>query len=557
MVRSLGDYDFFGGAPKPEDRIKIRGLLTGFEKNNPDKYPNWFNTLSGGTPLWFNPSTNEVCDEEKDGFQLAVEIGFCARFDEEDLEFEFVRYFIDADTDPFEDNTVKLNSNHLKEIGFFLLPSKRNWERTISFGSDLFKKVIKFQDAIPGKAVLKTRDSLRGIKERIEQDEPLKSIVDRINSEITGFIGDKAKGLNFIPTTGDIEGVLQSLTPHLNGYGDTNIPLGNHGSGLVSLQTLLLLLEFGRHRHEKEENFILGAEEPELHLQPGIHRRLVGRIRGLSNQSIVTTHSPQIASYYKPSEISIVQNADGNMKLKTLLKPVEEIPQKNAVMRLYTLYRAEICEALMNRRIILPEGLTEFNWFKAFIGVLVTAEGWEAKDNSKYTVDIGILPTQSASVLETFKTFSPLVDELIPFVDGDDAGDGYVKELKKYNNPPKTILQLPKDWNMERLLGWILSTDGKVSQKFGEVLGIESEIGQALAPVLDRFKPKWDTHGKIIEFISDQAECLDRLRYLMASLSLLHLTLKEKEADVEAWKKDEIRSVDPCDVYVFNPSKSA
>ncbi len=252
MIRSLGDYDFFGGKPLPQDRIHISGLLTGFPTDDPTQYPEWFNTLSGGTPIWLNPETNEIAEGDfKENYKLSVQIAFCARFDDEDLEYEHVRYFVDADTDPFEDSVIKVNSNHLKEIGFFLVPSKRNWERTISFGSELFKKVIKFQDAIPGRTVSKIRDTLRAIEDRIENEEPLKTIVSRINIELAGFINAKNNGLNFIPTTGDIEGVLQSLTPHLSGNGGTNIPLGNHGSGLVSMQTLLLLLEFGRYRNEK------------------------------------------------------------------------------------------------------------------------------------------------------------------------------------------------------------------------------------------------------------------------------------------------------------------
>ena len=172
--------------------------------------------------------------------------------------------------------------------------------------------------------------------------------------------------LNFLPTNADIESARNSITPFLLGRGNTNIPLGSHGSGLISLQTLLLLLEFGRFRQANQQNFILAAEEPELHMHPGMHRRLIARIRGLSTQTIISTHSPEIAAYYKPNEINIVETQeDGNTKVSPLVE--KNTPPQNALMRLFTIYRKETSEALMHSKIIIPEGVSEFYWLNTNI----------------------------------------------------------------------------------------------------------------------------------------------------------------------------------------------
>ena len=94
----------------------------------------------------------------------------------------------------------------------------------------------------------------------------------------------------------------------------------------------------------------------ELHLQPGLHRRLVGRIRGLGNQTLTTTHSPEIATYYKPNEILTLSNNVGVLSVTPLLSKSEPMPDTNSLMRLYTLYRKEVCEALMNKKVILRKG---------------------------------------------------------------------------------------------------------------------------------------------------------------------------------------------------------
>jgi putative ATP-dependent endonuclease of the OLD family len=548
VVRSLSDYDFFGGSPKPSDRILVTGLLGGFPSNDPSKYPTWFNDNNGGTITWFNPQTKELAyGDHKDGFFLCTEIAFCARFDEDDLEFKSIRYFSDGEGDPFEDETSlkKVSSNHIKELGFFLLPSNRTWERIISFGSELFRKVIKFQDAVPGKTVVKLRDDLRNTPEGIEKQEPLAAIVTRINNELEGFIGKDETGLNFLPTAGDIDSVLHVLTPYLPGKQKTNLPLGRHGSGIISLQTLLLLMEFGRFRQQQKENFILAAEEPEIHLQPSLHRRLVNRIRGITQQSFVSTHSPEIASYYRPSEIIILRNQDGIMNPFILS---EQIPQPNALMRLFTIYRTEICEALMNKMVIVPEGLTEFRWFKLLMGSCITAEGWEAyKEETPHTKVFGVLPTQDAKVVETFSEFASLVDTLIPIIDGDNTGNSYAQELLKLTAPPSIIFQLPTKFTLESLIAWILSPQSQNDfKRLTEIFNITISSHEMLLQELLRNKQNWRLHEGLMQYIIENSESVKRAQSIINAIALSNTTSDNNKC---FWQKNETLSTPTTTVF--------
>jgi hypothetical protein len=49
LVRNLTEHDFFGGDPKPGDRIELSAVLTGFVKNDPQENPDWFRPNRGGT----------------------------------------------------------------------------------------------------------------------------------------------------------------------------------------------------------------------------------------------------------------------------------------------------------------------------------------------------------------------------------------------------------------------------------------------------------------------------------------------------------------------------
>src|SRR5271168_2312574 len=53
LVRTLGDYDFFGGLPTPQNRIRIVATVTGFVPDDLDQHIDWFNAKDGSVPLWW------------------------------------------------------------------------------------------------------------------------------------------------------------------------------------------------------------------------------------------------------------------------------------------------------------------------------------------------------------------------------------------------------------------------------------------------------------------------------------------------------------------------
>lgn len=551
LARTLGDYDFFGGDPQPQDRILIKGLITGFTDDEPQANPDWFNDNSGGIPVWYNLHTKEIHGGERIADTiLGVEIAFCARFDVDELEYENIRYFFTDDNDPFEDTTINLvkNHTHLKELGFYLLPAKRTWDRTLTFNSELFRRVLKFQEAIPGQTVVKLRDDLRNDENRIEEQEPLNIIIGRLNLELSGFITAEGRNITFLPNQGDVQGVLDNLTPFVEADDGLTIPVSKHGSGLISLQTLLLLLEFGRYRNETGNNFFLCAEEPELHLQPGLHGRLVARIRGLGNQTITTTHSPEIATYYKPSEILILTNRNGDLKVTPLLQESERLPDTNSLMRLYTLYRKDVCEALMNKKIILPEGLTDFRWMKLLISTSTTAEGWDAYNTvTDRTKSFGIIPTQNSHVVGTYSRFRNLIEDAIPLVDGDAAGRGYVTELLALERPPRIVLSFGYDLELEDLISWVVHPE-----KAGRLAELEEILtpfeGESLREILHRNKQHWGFQDSLADYIIRNEDCVRRARLFINSIYSIDNLVGDYQL---LWTRDEMRSTETTAIYIF------
>ena len=144
MTRQVSDWDFFGGDPKPDTRFTIIGTIAGSAEsgqNDPEKFPKWF-LGDMARPVWWCPGTSTVAvdTERPQGAELAVQIAVSVRFEEETCDFDSVRFFYNGPCDPFTDDVTRVPAERLRELGVFLLPSNRQWDRLLSFGSSSFLK---------------------------------------------------------------------------------------------------------------------------------------------------------------------------------------------------------------------------------------------------------------------------------------------------------------------------------------------------------------------------------------------------------------------------------
>ena len=224
------------------------------------------------------------------------------------------------------------------------------------------------------------------------------------------------------------------------------------------------------------------------------------------------------------------------------------LPETNSLMRLYTLYRKEVCEALMNRKVILPEGLTDFRWLKLLISSSTTAEGWEAYNTaSDRTKSFGIIPTQNSHVVGTYSRFKNLIEEAIPLVDGDAAGRQYITELLAEDVPPNIILCMGKDQELEDLISWIVKPD--VADRLGELENaLASFEGRSLRSFLHDNKSHWGFQDSLADFIIRNEDCVKRARLFVNSV----YSIQNLEGDYQLlWSRYEDRCTDNTVVYDF------
>lgn len=530
MIRGLTEHDFYGSAPQPADRIKIVATIVGFSHPNPELSPDWFGMRRGGVPKWYSPTTGEMSPTYRAApFELACEIGFQARFDHDNLEVETYRYFCDdevADDVFLDDAAVRIGTGLLRDIGFFLIPASRSWDRMLSFGSELFRRVISSDNGLPAESILAERDRLRAPSVALENDPRLKPVIDEVNKEIAVLFG-AGKDLHLRITATDSASVLEAVVPHFSGVNGSVIPSKRQGSGLLSLQSLFLLLHFGNRRIADGKGFCLALEEPELHLPPTLQRRVLRRLKALSSQVLVSTHSPLIAGFSDPTEVLIVSNNAGELSARPLLDKPLDASTPNAIRHLIQLKRVEVATALMAETVLVPEGSLDYEWL-SLLARVVELQADPATAGATFSSTVGIVPTQSSSVAETAKRMALAHTRVVALVDGDAAGQQYVRDLAPL--ALSHVLRWHDGWTMEDVVGWVMQPgEAEIIRLLASELTIApTNLGDLVVRLkIDtsadprRLKSDRLAHESIARAIGAIPECLARAGELLDAIAVV------------------------------------
>ena len=444
LIRSLTEHDFYGSTPSSTDRIRIIATLVGFEPNDPQNHPDWFR-WGRGTIKWQDADTEIVktaTDRSTD--KLACQIAFAARFDHDTLETVTTRYFYDADIDPFQEDAAiaTIPSELIRQVGFFLVPASRTWDRTISFGSELFRRVVSYVGGRPAIAVLRERERLRAPDAPLEADGNLSQLVEEINADIKTLFGSAAE-LKLRVTSTDSDGILEAIIPHFTEQQAVPLPSRRHGSGLISMQTLILLMRFGHIRVARGEGFMMIIEEPELHVPPSLQRKLLRMMQSMTTQTIVTTHSPTVAAIPDPHQIRLLVNAGGSASTRPLVAKPLAASAASPIRGLLLSDRDATVLALMHPSVLIPEGKTDASWLRLFVKVLDLDSSAVDQAALSFAHEVGLIPTKDARIREVFEHLCQIHPGVFCLMDGDGAGDAYEAACCGLLQPPRVVARWP------------------------------------------------------------------------------------------------------------------
>lgn len=529
LVRRLTEHDFHGSTPDEVARILCIATVTGFTPNDPHHHSSWFSP-ERGVEKWFDPNAKTLsAAPDAQHTDLAVQIGFAARFDLDELEAETIRFFVDDEAtlgDPFAEGAYlrTIYAKVLQELGFFLVPASRTWDRWISFSSELFRRLVATRGDMPAQAVRAERARLWTPPEgaRLEDQPGLSDIVGAVNDELRALMASAPK-LQLRLTSTDSDSVLESVVPHFaHGTGPT-LPSQRQGTGLVSLQSLLLLMQFGKARAETGQSFMLAVEEPELHIQPSQQKRLVNRLNALCNQTLVTTHSPIVAAMFPAPDTLFIETRDGVLNAKPLMDPMPAQPTNHQQHLLFA-WRQKLVAALMHECVLIPEGISDVAWLEVLQTALELHQGWlDAGDDAPFfSTFVGVVPTIDAKIADTFALVSAVHARPCILVDGDSDGRGYFDAVKASNPPPRTVVFWPQGWAMEHVISWIAGADeAAMLTALATAPGVPFANAQALTSYLLTQKSYAPTHENTAVILMGSAACRARAEQLLNALCVV------------------------------------
>ena len=137
---------------------------------------------------------------------------------------------------------------------------------------------------------------------------------------------------------------------------------------ILSIVVLVDLLAKHAQLSQKPLFMLIAAEEPEIHLHPNAQRALMTRLKSLSHQCVVSTHSPYVASVSEPHEFRSMLRVGEDIRVRWLPQNIDPM-ETRVIKRLILRFRAEV---LFATGLIFVEGVTEEQlirgMFQAYFG---------------------------------------------------------------------------------------------------------------------------------------------------------------------------------------------
>ena len=161
-------------------------------------------------------------------------------------------------------------------------------------------------------------EELAALNQRlIEAHHPLSEVRSELESakDVIDFGVAEAVTVEALPTK--LFSLLSRAQVHLASRSGARIPVAFQGEGTQSLAVLVLFGAFLRSQIsdlDPQAEAITALEEPEAHLHPSAIRSLMGLVKDLPGQKLISTHSGDLLASVSASAIRRLAHKDGEVK---------------------------------------------------------------------------------------------------------------------------------------------------------------------------------------------------------------------------------------------------
>lgn len=385
----------------------------------------------------------------KIAFKKAVEIDIKLSFDSSQklLPKEFRRRKYNTKNDgPFQLECVASGRNKESYKKEYSLNGKKIDEKLIQ---SLFPKLRCFiTPSIRDVGYLSTLKKFLPVEKSSTITHAVKGIVDIVkmkmkHQEALFKKATEAEEVSINPVL-DSEAVLKALDFDFSIIQDGfPIRLKNHGQGMISKIIISLILKRG-------SGFIVGLEEPEIHMHPNMIREIVDQCERLKSKSqiIIVTHSHYLVNFVRANQILLARRDNKYTKIEKIVpsdqKIIAKIEKDIFLNRLKT-------EILFAKGVIFVEGPYDRKIFlqidsklkdKTFLsGIsLVEAGNCDFSAHIALCVQAGIpwaIIADSSAYFQENRTRGPLLAVLEQYVSNKEAIQRFENKLKVLSKPSK------------------------------------------------------------------------------------------------------------------------
>lgn len=298
--------------------------------------------------------------------------------------FKISRYPLSrwAEFENWTDESAKINnkiSKRIDAIPFVAIDAQRDIHQELREKTSYIGKVLS-DISFESEDKQALEELIAELNERaVEQSSVLSQLKTHLDFLSQSFEGQGKTDITPFPKK--IRDLSKRFSIHFGEDETNSFSMEYHGMGTRSWASMLTVKAFvdileKKHADEEECFFpIIAAEEPEAHLHPNAQRTLYKQLTDIKGQTIISSHSPYLASECKLQDLRSLRNGRDGVQVHSLgdnFSPEDINKLQRDVMR----FRGEI---LFSKAIILFEGVTEEQlapvFFEKYFGKSCYASG--------------------------------------------------------------------------------------------------------------------------------------------------------------------------------------
>jgi hypothetical protein len=186
-------------------------------------------------------------------------------------------------------------------------------------------------------------------------------------------------------------------------------------------------------------------------VHPALQREIIALARQAADQTIVSTHSPFVASAFSPSNVQVLKKQAAHVRSEFLLPAVVTDERKNLLKRYTHQERLDFLEAVMGATVLVPEGESDAEWIRWLrsLGAASvaggTAESWTS---------LTVLRTKSGQFKGSIEELRRLNADVVALTDGDDEGVRHAQEAVAAG--ARLVFRWPDGWESEDVVASVL-----------------------------------------------------------------------------------------------------